>query len=151
MTSLRTRITVPVAIALAVVFAPALASCSLIPVDSIIEGATGGAVQTGSEIPEGFPSEVPIIDGEITFGGSVGDETSRVYNVTVKVDGLEAYDEIKADLEAAGFTSAVAGTAGEGGTGAFANDKWGVLVVVSEDGSNGFVANYTVTAAESTN
>ena len=151
MTSLRNRFTVPVAIALAVVFAPSLAACSMIPIDGIIEGATGGAVQSGTDIPEGFPSEVPIIDGEITFGGSLGDATNRVYNVTVKVDGLESYDTIKAELEAAGFTSAVAGTAGAGGTGAFSNANWGVLVVVSEDGSNGFLANYTVTSAETTN
>ena len=151
MNSLRTRITVPAAIALALVFAPSVAGCSMIPIDSIVEGATGGAVQSGSDIPDGFPSEVPIIDGEVVFGGSLGDDTARVYNVTVKVDGPEAYDAIKADLEGAGFTSAVAGTAGAAGTGGFSNDKWGVLVVVSEDGSNGFVANYTVTAAESSN
>ena len=151
MISLRNRTTVPVALALAVVLAPALAGCSGNPIGGIIEGATGGAVQSGTEIPKGFPSEVPIIDGEITFGGSVGDDTSRVYNVTVKVDGLEAYVDIKAELEGAGFTSAVAGTAGEGGTGAFSNDKWGVLVVVTEDGSKGFLANYTVTAAEASN
>jgi hypothetical protein len=65
------------------------------------------------------------------------------------VQDASALETITGQLEGAGFTSS-AGTGAEGVTGGgavFTSDKWGVLVVVSEDGTNGFVANYTVTSA----
>ena len=146
--STRTRVVAPIAIALALVLAPTLSACAGNPLETIIEGATGGDVELpGTSIPEGFPEEVPLIDGEVVFGGALGDGEGKVFNVTVKVDGLEAFDDIKAQLEGAGFLSAADGSAGQGGTGVFTNDNWGVAVVVTEDGSNGFLANYTVTNA----
>jgi hypothetical protein len=101
-------------------------------------------------VPDGFPTnEVPLIDGEIVYGGSVTAEGATVFNVTIKVPDASAMDTITGQLEGAGFTgSGSTGAEGVQGSGAvFSSDKWGVLVVVSEDGSNGFVANYTVTSA----
>ena len=146
--SIRTRVTAPIAIALALVIAPALSGCMGNPIENIIEGATGGDVELpGTSLPEGFPTEVPLIEGEVVFGGAFGDGGSKVFNVTVKVDGLDAFDEIKEQLEGAGFISAGDGSAGQGGTGVFTNDNWGVAVVVTDDGNGGFLANYTVTDA----
>ena len=56
-------------------------------------------------------------------------------------------------LEGAGFVSQgeFSGSTAEGGSFIGTTDKWGVLVVVSQDGDSGFVANYTVTSAEATN
>ena len=53
----------------------------------------------------------------------------------------------RALLEDAGFISAANGSAGQGGTGVFTNDNWGVAVVVTDDANGGFLANYTVTNA----
>ena len=146
--SIRTRITAPIAVALAIVLAPALTGCMGNPIESIIEGATGGDVELpGTSLPEGFPTEVPLIEGEVVFGGAFGDGESKVFNATVKVDGMEAFDEIKTQLEDAGFISAANGSAGQGGTGVFTNDNWGVAVVVTDDANGGFLANYTVTNA----
>ena len=155
MTTLRTRYTAPIAIALALLITPALSGCFGNPIESIIEGATGGDVDLGgTSLPDGYPaSEVPVIDGQILFGGSIGNDEGRVFNVTVKVGGADAIDQIKAQLEGAGFTSQgeFAGSTAEGGTYLGTTDKWGVLVVVATDNDNGFVANYTVTSAEATN
>lgn len=145
----RTRIAVPIAIVLAVGMTPMLAGCFGNPVETIIEGATGGEVDLGgTSIPDGFPAEVPVIDGEIVFGAGVGSGADKIYNVTVRVSDGTAIDQIKTELEAAGFVSqADTGDASGGGTYIGSTDAWGVLVVVSDSGADGWVANYTVTPA----
>ena len=151
MSTMTRRVTTPIAIVIALAMAPALTGCFGNPIEGIIEGATGGQVDLGgTTIPDGYPtSEVPIADGEIVFGGSLGDAESRVFNVTVRVPNAQAIDSIKAQLEAAGFKSqgAFEGSTADGGTFIATTDKWGVLVVVAKDGDNGFIANYTVSSA----
>lgn len=151
MTTLRTRVTAPIAILIALAIAPTLSGCFGNPIESIIEGATGGDVDLGgTSLPDGYPaSEVPVADGEILFGGAIGNDQGKVYNVTVKVADASALDNITAQLEAVGFTSegSLGGSTADGGTYIATTDKWGVLVVVSKDGQNGFVANYTVSSA----
>lgn len=148
MTTLRTRVAAPVAIVLALALTPALTGCFGNPVESIIEGATGGDVDLGgTSLPDGYPAdEVPVIDGDILFGGALGDANGKVFNVTVKVADASAIDTIKGQLEGAGFTAQLGGDTTGGSTYIGSSDAWGVLVVVSEDGSNGWVANYTVTS-----
>lgn len=151
MSTLRTRYTAPIAIALALAITPALSGCFGNPIESIIEGATGGDVDLGGKsIPDGFPSEVPIVDGEIQFGGSIAEGESKVFNVTVKVTGGSPVDGIKSALEGAGFTTETefSGDPNEGGTLIYSSDAWGVLVVVGKDGSD-WIVNYTVTSADS--
>jgi hypothetical protein len=151
MRSIPKRLTVPLAIVLALAVGPALAGCSGNPIQQIISGATGGNVDLGGKsVPEGYPTtEVPLIDGEIVSGISLGNDTDgKVFNVVVKVSGPEAVDTIKSELEGAGLTSngALGGTTDVGATLVYSSAKWGVLVVVASDADNGTVANYTVTA-----
>lgn len=148
MNTLRKRITVPVAIVLALAVTPALSGCFGNPIEQIIEGATGGDVDLGgASVPDGFPGEVPLIQGEVVFGASIGNDEGRVWNVTIKVAGSGAIEEIVSQLEGAGFTATegFGGSIAEGGTAVLENADYGVLVVVSQDGESGFVANYTVT------
>ncbi|NYF10163.1 hypothetical protein HDC94_001319 [Leifsonia sp. AK011] len=150
--ALRIRYTAPIAFVIALAMTPALSGCFGNPVESIIEGATGGEVDLGgSSMPADFPSDqVPVIDGDIIYGGSIGSGAEKVFNVTVRVSDGAALQQIKDELEAAGFVSqADLGEATNGGTYIASSDAWGVLVVVSENGSDGWVANYTVTAATS--
>lgn len=151
MNTLRKRVTVPLAIVVALMAGPALAGCSML--EGIIESQTGGEVDLGGAgLPDGFPSaDVPLIDGDIIFGVGLGGEEGKVWNVTVKVSGLDAYDTIKGQFEAAGYS--VQDNGGEGTDavgGAFTSDKYGVLVGVASDQDNGFVANYTVTETTTT-
>ena len=149
MSTMRKRVTVSIALLIALAVTPALSGCFGNPIESIIEGATGGDVDLGGAgIPDGYPTaEVPLIDGEVIYGASVGNEEGKVWNVTIKVADLSAIDAITAELEGAGFATqdGFGGATADGATGAFDNDKFGVLVVVTKDGDNGFVANYTVT------
>ena len=139
--SIRTRVTAPIAIALALVLAPALSGCMGNPIENIIEGATGGDVELpGTSLPEGFPTEVPLIEGEVAFGVAIGNG----YNVSVRVDGPEAIDEISDQLEAAGFTAQAGGTTGAETTQAFSSDAFTVIVVLTKEGDTGYLANYTV-------
>ncbi|MCU1440214.1 MAG: hypothetical protein JWP85_1211 [Rhodoglobus sp.] len=150
-TTIRKRLTVPLAILVALAVAPALSGCAGNPIESIIEGATGGDVDLGGAgLPEGYPTEeVPLIDGEIIFGAGIGAAEGHVWNVTVKVSGADAIEQIKSQLEGAGFTAneaGIGGTTADAATALFESDKYGVLVAVTKDGDKGFVANYTVTA-----
>lgn len=128
---------------------PAISACSFNPIESAIESATGGNVDIGgTSVPDDFPAEVPLIDGEVVSAFGVGTEPDKIWTITITVPDASALDTIKADLEGAGFTSAVDDAAVGGITGGmYTNDSYGVLVVVAEDGNGGWAANYTVTPA----
>jgi hypothetical protein len=144
----RTRFTVPLAIGLAVLAGPLLTGCS---VQNIVHNVTGGTVDIPStSVPKDFPSEVPLAKGEVVLGAAIGGKDGKIWNVTIKVAGASSLVDIAKQLQSAGFTAD--GTFGgntDGGTGAFKNSSYGVLVVVSKDGKNGWIANYTVTKAAS--
>lgn len=142
------RFTVPIAIVLALVITPSLSGCFGNPLEQIVEGATGGDVSLpGQGVPDDFPTAVPLIDGEVIFGMGVGNTDGKAWNVTIKVTGVDAADQIKSELEGAGFTAneaGIGGTTADGATLIYQNDSYSVLVVITNDSENGFVANYTV-------
>ena len=108
-TTRRTRLVTAVLLAASVAIAtPALTGCGAIR--DAVEQATGGDVDFGGNtVPEDFPTEVPLIEGEVLAGGSVGNEDGKIWNVTIKVDDGSAFDEISAQLEAAGFVGSEMG------------------------------------------
>ena len=144
MSNLPKRLAVSAAIALSLILTPALAGCSA--VEGIIENATGSQIDLGGQsVPADFPSTVPLASGDVIYGLSAGKDGEKVWNVTIKVSS-GAFDSISAQLTGAGFTLAEGSKeANKGAGGLFTSDNHGVLVVVSEDGSKGHVANYTVT------
>lgn len=146
MSTKRHRLAVSAAIALSLLIAPALAGCGA--VEGIIENVTGGQVDLGGQsVPADFPSAVPLASGPVIFGLSAGKDGEKVWNVTIKVDA-GAFDAISDQLTGAGFTLAEGSQEVNKGTGGlFTSDAYSVLVVVSDDNSNGTVANYTVTTA----
>lgn len=137
---------IAIALAATLLIAPTLSGCG--GIEGLIEQATGGEVNVSiGSLPDGWPSEVPVIDGDIIAGGTAADDSDNPgWNVTIKVENEAAFTEIKNQLEGAGFESVDAGELDGGDTitsGAFKNANYGVLVAVS--GSDGaFVANYTV-------
>lgn len=131
--------------ALLLVAAPTLTGCSAI--EGIIEQQTGGDVDLGGNtVPEDFPADVPLADGEVVNGSKItasGGET--VWNVLLNVSDPAAPESIAAQLEGAGFT--VMGTGGEitdkGGTLTYTKDNLVVNVLLGKTDS-GWTANYTV-------
>ncbi len=140
------------ALLLGAALAPGLAGCGINPVESFIEGATGGGVDLGgTEIPDDFPSdEVPLYDGEVTYAIAIGGEGGKAFNITIRVPDASAGEQIRSDLEAAGFTLIGGGDATAQGGAAYDGANWGVVVVLTQESDSSWLANYTVTPKEST-
>jgi hypothetical protein len=145
--AVRPRLTATAAILSAILLLPALSGCST--VESVVEGATGGDVQIGgTSIPEGFPAEVPVYDGDILNGSSLTKNGETVYNVVVKVPDTSVFETIKTDLTDAGFEPQEFDAADPAATVTLHNNgTWSVLVAVTTQDPIGAVANYTVTSA----
>ena len=144
MITTRKRYTVAIAIVLALAVTPALTSCSL--VKGVIQQQSGIGIP-GKELPADFPkSDVPLIDGEVVLGASIGTGDKEIWNVTIKVADLSAFDKIDAALKGAGYTAVDSLTikSSDGATGSWTKDKRTVLVVIAKDSNTGYVANYTV-------
>ncbi|TAL43226.1 MAG: hypothetical protein EPN91_06870 [Salinibacterium sp.] len=138
------RIAAPLAIVISLSLAPALSGCS---VNDIIKGASGGNVQLpGASVPADFPSEVPLLNNNVTYGLAIGKGSKKVWSVILKVDGASAIDDITTQLEAAGFTkeTSYGGSTEDGATFAFSNDTYGVIVITAKDKKEGWIASYTV-------
>ena len=146
MNTVRRRVAVPLAILIAVGLAPAVSGCG--NVEGIVKNVTGGHVDIGgSKVPSDFPSAVPLYKGDVVFGASVGGDNKKAWNVTIKVPDANAAADIEKQLTGAGFTGGFKGSDGDVHTGTFSSDTYGVVVVVTSAGKNGWVANYTVTTS----
>ena len=142
----RSKIAAPLAILIALFVAPALAGCAV--AEGVIEQATGSNVEVSTDsLPEGWPSEVPVADGDIQFGGFVDNSGTQVFNVTINIAGDNPTTAIATQLEGAGFTAPVAvAPTSDGGALAYESDAWSVNVLVGRGDGSSFVANYTVTS-----
>jgi hypothetical protein len=158
MTSVRRRRLPLIAVAgsLAIAMPLLLSGCSLIP-HLPGSGSSGGGISipglgsagTG-KLPSSFPSGIPVVKGDIISGVSIGSGDDAVWNVTVKVASVDAFDGIQTQLTGAGFTVADGASAktDDGASGAFSNATYDVVVAVAKgDDKTGWVANYTVTKA----
>lgn len=136
--------TVALAAALLIAAPLTLTGCSV--VEGIIENQTGGDIDLGGNtVPDDFPAEVPLADGEIVNGSTISsDGGERVWNVLINVADPAAPDSIAAQLEAAGFIApGVGGVTAEGGTLTYTKDDLVVNVLLGKVG-DGWTANYTV-------
>ncbi|MGB3911799.1 MAG: hypothetical protein WBL06_15135 [Pseudolysinimonas sp.] len=133
--------------ALLLVGLPTVTACSMI--EGIVEQQTGGDVDLGGNtVPEDFPSEVPLAEGDVVNGSQItGGGGETVWNVLMNVSDPSAPDSIAAQLEGAGFTSAgTGGVTDSGGTITYVKDDLVVNVLLGKTGS-GWTANYTVARA----
>ncbi|KRB80017.1 hypothetical protein ASE01_00450 [Nocardioides sp. Root190] len=111
-----------------------------------IDDGSGSSYISGTQLPEDFPAEVPLIEGEILTGAAVKENDSAVWTVTVQVagDAQEAFDEAVRLLEGAGFELATELQAGLYG-GQLDNGTWDVVLAAYSDPDAGNTAViYTV-------
>lgn len=150
MTVRRSRATALVLAGALLLGAPAISGCSIIS-NFLPGGGSGGSlpdgVIPGTSVPSDFPSDVPLINGDVLLGLSIpGDDGKKAWNVTIKVDGIEAFETIKTQLTDAGFEYREVGANETGATGGFQKEPYTIVVVVSSD-QDSWAANYTVTDA----
>jgi len=143
--------TAALALGLGLVITPALTGC--IPsAGDIVGGLVQQGVEQGVEqltgvdytesgLPNGFPSEVPLAEGELLGGAAANADGKSGWVVGVRTD--RSAEDIRAQLAGAGFTSPAETVAIDGFIVA-ENERYGVLVVVGE-GDDGRTATYTVT------
>jgi hypothetical protein len=130
--------------------APALAGCApTIPglggPGSGSDAGSGDAGADVTEVPADFPADIPLIEGEVISGVSLGSEGSKVWSVAIVVDDGSAFDEITSQLEEAGFVaSGLGGTTELGSTGTFSRDQYDVSLSVSGGSDVGWAAKYVV-------
>lgn len=140
------RKTFVVGLALALAVTPVLAGCSVI--ESTIEQVTGGDVEIGGNtVPEDFPAEVPLAQGDVINGSSASKDNQKVWNVTIRAADGVTFDSLATELEAAGFTRQELGASDSGAeTALFNGASYSVLLAMTTQDGLGTIANYTVTA-----
>jgi hypothetical protein len=145
MSTLPTVSRAAVAIAIAGITASLLTGCFGNPgdlvnqgVEDAIESATGGDVSLGGELPEGFPTSVPLIDGDITVAAGAGGAEGWVVVITSSASDPVA--EAASALEGAGFTEDTTVSGAGMGAKVYTNDEYIVLVA-----GEGETVSYTVT------
>jgi hypothetical protein len=118
--------------------------------DSFTVDTEDGSVTAGAgSVPEDFPADVPLPDGEVSFAQRLetADGLSWTVVVTTSGDPTEVAQQVSADLESGGFTvdnaSQFSGADGAGGTVLGERDDLSVLLLVARDGEE-TVVTYTV-------
>lgn len=146
---------------LAIAASAILTGCSIAPSGTATGGGTGGSGESGQTdggttttdpgtdtslddyqgAPATFPTDVPIIDGDIAFGIDLG----TGWTVVIPVDDLAAgYADASGKLTAAGFTAQVDSTSPEGSIGVFTNDTYQINVTASATADYGDAVTYVV-------
>ncbi len=107
-------------------------------VEDAVEGATGGDVSLGGELPAGFPESIPLIEGEIGFSAGTGGEEGWI--VVINSTAADPMADAEAALEGAGYTKNTELSGGGGGAVVYSDDENVVLLA-----GDGETVTYTVT------
>ena len=114
-----------------------------------IESSDGTFTSGMGSLPQGFPEDVPIVEGDILQGASSEGNGTTGWVVTIAVDQApdQALDEASAALEGAGYTEGDASAGMEGlSIAQYVGADWEIILSVVEDGQGGALLSYTVTA-----
>lgn len=151
----RSPLTRPLVIAITLAATFSLTGCFSNPIENIVQGgvdkaiedATGGDIETGGDLPDDFPSEVPLLSDNIEFAMGIDNEESKGWSVMIATDDPQAATEkIPEQLEAAGFTQDLWNVADGMVIGGYSSDTYGVTIgiVWSEGEESETQVTYTV-------
>jgi hypothetical protein len=114
-------------------------------VEGLVEDAIGGTdISSDGRLPEGFPADAVPVTGTVLGGGSGPNGTGWV--ARTQLGSAAEFEQAKAALEGAGFTSGAVNSDANSGFGTFTSaDYTVVLVVATESGQAN--ATYVVTPA----
>jgi hypothetical protein len=119
---------------------PALAGCSdgqvQDAVNGAVQGATDGDVSLGGALPDGWPAEIPVIDGDIKFGAGNTTNGDQGWVVTVASAAADPLADAKQALVDAGFELDTGNSANVGDVGVVAlkNTTYTVTIAGTPDG-----------------
>jgi hypothetical protein len=119
---------------------PALAGCSddqvQDAVNGAVQGATDGDVSLGGALPDGWPAEIPVIDGDLKFGAGNTTNGDQGWVVTVASAATDPLADAKQKLVDAGFEPDTGNSANVGDVGvvALTNATYTVTIAGTPDG-----------------
>lgn len=122
--------------------------------DSFTVDTEEGSITAGSgSLPEDFPADVPLLDGEVSFSQRLETADGLGWSVVITsaVEPAAAVEQVRSELQANGFSvdEATEFSAGDdsGGTIIGERDDLSVLVVAASDGTGSTAVSYTVSQA----
>jgi hypothetical protein len=136
----RPALRVSLALLALLVSGPMLAGCTDAGVQDAVNGAvqdaTGGDVSLGGTLPDGWPAEIPVIEGEIKFGAGNTIDGDQGWVVTVASSAADPLADAKQALLDAGFETDTSGSANVGDVGVVAlkNATYAVMIAGTPDG-----------------
>lgn len=106
-----------------------------------------GSFVAGTELPDGFPESVPLIDGKILSGSALDSPEGTGFTVAVEVagDGTAVSADIKAAFTEAGYKTVSDSSAGGSSILGFESEDWTVVVGVNP--GDPATVSYTVAPA----
>lgn len=120
--------------------------------EKIIENQTGVDVdvnQEGTTLPDTWPTEVPVISGDVSNAGSISAGGGSTWTAQVAVsDAKKGYDEAKQKLLDAGYTVQVESEAGGMYVATLTGNSHDVALTGTSDPNGDFI-NYLVTKKSS--
>lgn len=113
-----------------------------------IESSDGTFTSGLGDLPDGFPEDVPLLEGEVLQGASSTDDqgrTSWVVTLSIPTAGEEALAAAAERLEDAGYTAGDGAASMEGLSFAqYRNGEHDVVLGAIDDGEGGTLLSYTV-------
>lgn len=103
---------------------------------------------SGTEVPEDFPPDIPLPDGELQFSSSVTVDSADSWTLGYVVPGdvASTTEDLRADLAGAGFEDVSTWETAEATATVLEGGGYTVSVMVTEDSSTGGTGvTYTVT------
>ena len=114
---------------------PLLAGCSdgqvQDAVNGAVQGATDGDVSLGGSLPDGWPAEIPVIEGELKFGAGNITNGDQGWVVTVASDAADPLADASQKLRDAGFEADASASAHVGDLGMVALSSATYLVTLT--------------------
>ncbi|TFC91025.1 MULTISPECIES: hypothetical protein [Cryobacterium] len=102
-------------------------------VNGVVTEASGGDVSLGGQLPDGWPADIPVIEGDLGFGAANSTDGGRGWVVTVTTDAADPLSDATTVLEAAGFSADTANI-GDAGVAALTNETWSVVIAGTPEG-----------------
>jgi len=131
-----------------------LAACSLAgdsnrdaEVAPSVAPASEIGVEHVTEVPEEFPTQIPLITRDVDYGVISRDGVSTSFSLWIRADTKGAAEIINSQMAEAGF--AASATPGSTGSAIYESNEWWISVTIDGPGTDAGTVVYAVTDAQS--